>query len=95
MFEDCLDVPLLTVGLGPNGAALGIDLDLTLSALTEHIACAVDGVTDIIGTQPILPAELPLHLLKNRGRLADLFPFATQSELIVTVDDPYTEGLPD
>ena len=70
MFQHRLGVLFLARGLGLDGPALHINVDLPLNALAQCPDGGADRRADILDAQPILPAQFPLHLIDDGGRLA-------------------------
>ena len=92
MFKHGLGVLFLARGFGLDGPTLHINVDLPLDALTKSADGGADGRADILDAQPILPAQFPLHLIDNRGRLPHLLAVAGQMKLIIPADHGHAKG---
>ena len=95
LLQHRLDVPLLALGLGLDRVALGVDVDLVGRPLPFGPRGGADRLADVLDAQPVLPAELPLHLLEHRRGLADLVALAGEAQLVVAADDADAERLAD
>ena len=75
--------------------ALGVDVDLVGGAGLLVLDRPADRLADVLGAEPVLPAELPLHLVEHRRGLGDLVLLAGQAELVVAAGDLDAERVAD
>jgi hypothetical protein len=75
--------------------ALGEDVDLVGRLLALLVRGPADRLADVFHAQPVLPPQLPLHLIEHGRGLGDLVPLAREAQLVLTVHDLHAKRIPD
>ncbi len=81
--------------LGRIGVPLGIDVNLVGGPLAFFIDGPADRLAHVLDAEPVLPAELLLHLLQHCGSLANLLALAGDANFIGTARNLHAERVAD
>jgi hypothetical protein len=92
---DGLEVAALAWGFGFDDASAGVDVDFVDGAFAELVGGLGDGIADVFEGEPILSAELALHVIEDGGGFADRVVFAGEVEVIISADEVDAEGFAD